>query len=72
MPIYEFECPSCKSKVEILQSYKDSPPICNACALERKGRRSMKRILGRFSFELRGNSGFYDSGFSGYSVKKGS
>ena len=71
MPLYVFECPKCKAKAEVLQSYKDSPPICDACAVRVKGRQSMKRILGRFSFDLRGNGGYYSSGFSGYDVKKG-
>ena len=48
MPTYDFECPSCGNKVELIQRVKDPCPPCSC------GVGDMKKLIGRTSFVLRG------------------
>jgi len=58
MPIYEFQCQSCGSKVEVLQKMSDAPLTdCDAC-----GESSMKKMVSAAAFRLSG-SGWYETDF---------
>ncbi|NIA10717.1 MAG: zinc ribbon domain-containing protein [Nitrospiraceae bacterium] len=49
MPIYEYECPKCKSKVEIIQKINDPAPICKKCGSK------LKKLISLNHFILVGN-----------------
>lgn len=53
MPIYEYECASCKKTLEIMQKFSD-PPLasCPECA------QPVKKVMSRTSFQLKG-TGWY-------------
>lgn len=58
MPIYEFQCQSCGSEVEVLQKMSDAPLTdCDAC-----GEPSMKKMVSAAAFRLSG-SGWYETDF---------
>lgn len=64
MPIYEYQCLSCKKEHEIIQKFSDPPlTICPACGgkLEKK--------LSLSSFQLKGG-GWYKEGYSSPSPPK--
>jgi len=58
MPIYEYECQSCRHRLEKLQRISDEPltdcPECGATAL--------KRLISAAGFRLKG-SGWYETDF---------
>ena len=62
MPLYEYECSQCKAltgtekTLEVKQSHKDPPPICDSC-----GQTMTKRIV-KGSFQLKG-SGWAKDGY---------
>ena len=57
MPLYEYECKKCQSRLERLQSMNDdSLAVCPICKIE------MKRQVGITSFRLKG-SGWYKDGY---------
>ena len=59
MPLYEYECTSCQTRVEIVQKFSDAP--LTAClAGECKG--ELKRVFGSTSFQLKG-TGFYSTDY---------
>lgn len=31
MPLYEFRCPECNEKGEVVQPFKADPPLCSQC-----------------------------------------
>jgi putative FmdB family regulatory protein len=53
MPIYEFVCEKCGSRIEIIQRVGDAPP--KRC---RKCRGKLQKAISRTSFQLKG-SGWY-------------
>jgi putative FmdB family regulatory protein len=53
MPIYEYVCEKCGSRIEIIQRLGDAPP--KRC---RKCRGKLKKAISRTSFQLKG-SGWY-------------
>lgn len=57
MPLYEFQCPTCKKQVEELMKHSDPNPKCKACEVE------MRKLISRTSFELLGG-GWYKDGYS--------
>lgn len=60
MPIYEYECQSCKEVIEIWQSLSDDQvTACPSCEGE------LKKIISMSSFQLKGGGWFAD----GYSDK---
>ncbi len=57
MPIYEYQCPVCKKKQEMLQSMtKAEAPVCKPCA------KKMTRLISSTSFSLKGD-GWYKDGY---------
>jgi len=49
MPIYEYECPKCGKKEEVLQGINDPAPECHG---------KMKKLISNSSFILKGK-GWY-------------
>ena len=60
MPLYEYVCPKCKHKEEVICKHSDPNPVCKECAIE------MERQLGLSSFILKGEGWYKD----GYTKKK--
>ena len=58
MPIYEYECESCRHRLEKLQRIGDDPLTdCPEC-----GRAALKRLISAAGFRLKG-SGWYETDF---------
>jgi len=58
MPIYEYVCEKCGSRIEVIQKIDDAPPKrCQKC------RGKLKKGVSRTSFQLKG-SGWYASDYS--------
>ena len=58
MPFYEYECPSCKHTLEVLQKIGEKPlGTCPSC-----GKRGLKRLMSAPVFRLKG-SGWYETDF---------
>jgi len=58
MPIYEFQCQSCGTEVEVIQKISDLPLTdCEAC-----GKPDMKKMVSAAAFRLSG-SGWYETDF---------
>jgi putative FmdB family regulatory protein len=66
MPIYEYGCEKCGSRVEVLQKVSD-PPLkrCQKC------RGKLEKIVSRTSFQLKGG-GWYKTDYSHKSSSKSS
>lgn len=57
MPIYEYQCPLCKKRQELLQHMdKAEAPVCQPCA------KQMTRLVSSTSFSLKGD-GWYKDGY---------
>lgn len=57
MPIYEYQCPKCKTAKELQHGMSESPKVkCPAC------RAIMKRVISVNSFQLKGDGWFKTSG----------
>ena len=57
MPIYEYQCPKCKTAKELRHGMSESPKVkCPAC------RAAMKRVISVNSFQLKGDGWFKTSG----------
>lgn len=53
MPIYEYVCEKCGSRIEVIQKVTDEPPKrCSTC------RGKLEKVISRTSFHLKG-SGWY-------------
>lgn len=62
MPLYEYKCPSCGNKIDIILSLEErskSVPVCTKC-----GTVLQKLFSAPAYFDLRG-SGFYKTDFKG-------
>lgn len=58
MPFYEYECPSCRYYLEVLQKISDKPvKKCPSC-----GKTGFKRLISAPVFRLKG-SGWYETDF---------
>ena len=58
MPIYDFQCQSCGTEVEVLQKISETPlKDCEAC-----GEPTMKKKVSAAAFRLSG-SGWYETDF---------
>lgn len=63
MPIYEYECAKCKSRVEVLQKINDKPPTrCKKCG----GR--LEKQLSASAIQFKG-SGWYVTDYAGAGKK---
>ena len=65
MPLYEYECPVCDHRIEMLQRLDSDPPECDRCDHPGTGMGTeglliptMKRRISRTNFSLKG-SGWY-------------
>ena len=59
MPIYEFECKKCKTRLEVLQKMNDKPPVkCQKCG----GR--LERLHSAPAIQFKG-SGWYVTDYAG-------
>lgn len=58
MPIYEYACEKCGSRIEVIQKVGDPPP--KRC---RKCRGKLEKVISRTSFQLKG-SGWYATDYS--------
>ena len=57
MPLYEFKCPTCNDKIELIMLYDAPSPLCLPC--KDKGEKvKMKKQISIPSFKLNG-SGWY-------------
>ena len=57
MPIYEYVCSACSSKLEIIQKMSDpAPETCPSCG----AKESMVRQVSRSSFQLKGGGWYAD------------
>ena len=60
MPFYEYECPSCGYRDEVLQKINDKPLTkCPTC-----GKKGLKKLMSAPVFRLKG-SGWYETDFKG-------
>lgn len=59
MPIYEYECQTCKTQLEIKQHFDDPPPDCKHCA----SNLAMKKLISKSSFHLKG-VGWYKTDYA--------
>ena len=58
MPIYEYQCQSCRHEFEALQKFSDNPLVdCPACA-----RPDLRKLISQASFILKGD-GWYATDF---------
>jgi len=61
MPIYEYECESCKARTEVIQSFSDPPPTqCPRCGA------ALRKLFSAPSFQFKG-SGWYATEYGGKS-----
>jgi putative FmdB family regulatory protein len=59
MPIYEYECRKCKSRLEVLQKMSDKPPVkCKKCG----GR--LDKLVSQSAIQFKG-SGWYVTDYAG-------
>lgn len=66
MPIYEYQCHSCKSVFEVMQKISDpSPSHCESC-----GKGPVEKIMSMTSFSLKG-TGWYVTDFRGPTPSQG-
>jgi putative FmdB family regulatory protein len=64
MPIYEYECAKCKSRIEVFQKMNDKPPAkCKKCG----GR--MEKQLSAPAIQFKG-SGWYVTDYAGSGASK--
>lgn len=57
MPIYEYQCPKCKTAKELQHGMSESPKVkCPAC------KATMQRVISVNSFQLKGDGWFKTSG----------
>ena len=67
MPIYEYECQACGSRIEKLQKITEDPLTrCGACEAD-----ALKRLVSQTSFVLKG-SGWYATDYKSPSSKPSS
>ncbi|MGV1098440.1 FmdB family zinc ribbon protein [Thiovibrio sp. JS02] len=65
MPIYEYQCESCKEVIEAMQGLADKPlTTCPACT------GTLKKLISMSSFQLKGG-GWYADGYSSGGGAKG-
>jgi putative FmdB family regulatory protein len=57
MPLYEYECTSCKERTEILQRANEPPSQCPKCGAE------MKKLISSPAIQFKG-SGFYKTDYA--------
>jgi putative FmdB family regulatory protein len=66
MPTYEYECGSCKHRLEAFQSITAAPlKKCPEC-----GRRTLKRLISAGASVIFKGSGFYETDYRSESYKK--
>lgn len=64
MPTYVYECPNCKSTLELARQVKDRDyPVRCSCVHDKMTQPLMKRIIAPTNFILKGN-GWAKDGYS--------
>jgi putative FmdB family regulatory protein len=59
MPLYEYQCKSCKNSFELRQKFSDAPAsVCPECGGE------VEKLISQSGFALKGQ-GWYGDGYSG-------
>ena len=59
MPMYTFKCEKCDKKLEVIQSFKDSNPVCDCT----KKTVSMIRLMPMTARPKFSGSGFYETDY---------
>lgn len=63
MPIYEYRCPDCGHKFDVIQKMSDDPVrVCPSCSAE-----NVKKLISTTSFVLKGSGWYKDH----YGLKSG-
>jgi len=60
MPLYEYKCPKCNKRMEVMQKFTDPSPLCMCCDGDPI---EMKKQLSLGNFVLKG-SGWYKTDYS--------
>jgi len=65
MPLYTYKCPSCRQTKEILQSTKESSPVCERCIQASCGVHvpEMERMWEKTGKPQFKGSGFYETDY---------
>ena len=65
MPLYTYKCPSCRQTKEILQSIKESSPVCKRCVEASCGIHipEMERMWKKTGKPQFKGSGFYETDY---------
>ena len=66
MPIYEYECQKCKTRLEVMQRItEDSLTVCpkDKCPETKHGKGELKKLISQTSFALKGG-GWEKDGYS--------
>ncbi|MDH4161752.1 MAG: zinc ribbon domain-containing protein [Nitrospirota bacterium] len=67
MPVYEYECDSCKGRFEVMQKFSD--PLATVCQICHAS--AVRKVLSPTSFVLKG-SGWYATDYASADKKKSS
>lgn len=62
MPVYEYTCSTCNTKISVIQKFNDPFPICKTC------NKVMTKLISNSSFILKGG-GWYADGYSQHNGK---
>ena len=62
MPIYEYECPVCKTRTEVLQKMSDTAPNCPA-EPDDADHGPMEKVMSTPSRAVFKGSGFYETDY---------
>ena len=66
MPLYEYECGSCRERTEVIQKFSDDPlQVCESCG------GALRKLISSPAIQFKG-SGFYITDYSRSSGKDGS
>lgn len=65
MPLYEYECGSCRERTEVIQRFSDAPlELCSSCG------GALRKLISSPAIQFKG-SGFYITDYSRSSGKEG-
>ena len=60
MPLFEYECPTCGHRCELLQRHDAPAPDCSPCTDNTDPPPTMARQISRSSFRLKGSGWAFD------------
>jgi len=67
MPLFEYKCLHCNLTIEVLQTRKETAPICVKCESTHKAKIPMQKQVSKTSFSLKGSGWAKD----GYGLREG-